>query len=312
MSRTLKKTLIGLISFLLLGTGICYLFPGLIFNGAVHIYRQWDGLKRYEIEVDNFRWVYLAGGKGDTILFIHGFGGDKDHWLTFLKPFRASYHLVVPDLPGFGESSKDIKTSYDIPAQVERLKRFVDLTGLKSFHLVGISMGGYISAYFAGEYPEMVKSMILMDAAGVKSPIPGYVMKRYQKDKKILIIFKTEHGFDEFMSVVFHHPPFVPPPFKAYFAQKGACNYELYKKILYDMNDSGMYLLETRLQKIKAKTLIIWGANDRIIHPSSVEKFERGIKDNRTVIIDQCGHLAYFEKPEQTKRVCLDFLENLK
>jgi pimeloyl-ACP methyl ester carboxylesterase len=73
----------------------------------------------------------------------------------------------------------------------------------------------------------------------------------------------------------------------------------------------GLNLLEDRLQRIRAETLIIWGANDRILHVSSVEKFEKGLKNSRTVIIDRCGHVPYFEKPGETKRACGDFLSNL-
>ena len=63
---------------------------------------------------------------------------------------------------------------------------------------------------------------------------------------------------------------------------------------------------------VKAKTLIIWGANDRITHVSSVEEFERGLHNSQKVIIDNCGHVPYLEKPEETKRAITKFMRSLQ
>jgi len=293
------------------GVAVYWLFPGVAFECGTHAMRWWAGLDRHEVRVDDHKWVYLSGGKGETILFIHGFGADKDRWGTFLTNFGGSYRLVVPDLPGFGESSRFFSASYDIPSQVKRLNRFVETIGLTGFHLVGISMGGYIAAFYAGEYPKKVKSLALMDALGVKSRIPSYFWQCYRKDGKVFFLYKTPQEFDEFMSVLFYRPPWVPGRIRDYLAEKGALNYDFRKKVLKDMAGCGLNLLEDRLQRIRAETLIIWGANDRIIHVSSVERFQKGLKNSRTVIMDKCGHVPYFEKPGETKRAYGDFLANL-
>ena len=311
MKKLLKRSLIILLSLVLVGEIVYMRAPGALFDSAIQILRWWAGLKRYEVRVDDHRWVYLAGGKGETILFIHGFGADKDRWGTFLSGFSKSYRLIVPDIPGFGENSKIASASYDISSQVKRLNRFVERMGLDSFHLVGISMGGYISAYYASEYPDKVKSLLLMDAAGVRSRLPSYVREYYEKEGKILLLYKTREELEEFLSVVFHRPPWVPGRLKTYFMKKGALQYEFKKKILKDMVSGGMDLLENRLPRIKARTLIVWGANDRIIDVSSVEKFESGLGDSRTVIIENCGHVPYLEKPAETKRAYREFLADL-
>jgi pimeloyl-ACP methyl ester carboxylesterase len=311
MGRVKKSIFVAVMLLVISGVAVYYLFPGVVFESAKHALRWWAGLERNEVRVDDHTWVYLEGGKGEPILFIHGFGTDKDRWGPFLREFRGSYRLVAPDLPGFGENSRVPSASYDIASQVKRLNRFVEKIGLAEFHVVGISMGGYIAAYYAGEYPKKVKSLALMDAAGVKSRIPSYFWQRYKKDGKVFFLYKTPQEFDEFMSALFYRPPWVPGRLKAYLAQKGADHYKFRKKVLEDMARCGLYLLEDRLQRIRAKTLILWGANDRILHVSSVEKFERGLKNSRTVIIDKCGHVPYFEKPKETKRAYRDFLSNL-
>lgn len=307
-----KKSILSVVTLLVLsGVGIYYLFPGAVFESTIRALRWWAGLERNEVRVDDHTWVYLEGGKGEPILFIHGFGTDKDRWGPFLREFRGSYRLIAPDLPGFGENTGVPSASYDIASQVKRLNRFVETIGLSEFHVAGISMGGYIAAYYACEYPKKVKSLALMDAAGVRSRIPSDFRQSYEKEGKVVLLYKTPQEFDEFMSVLFYRPPWVPGRLKAYLARKGADQYDFRRKILEDMARCGLYLLEDRLEKIRAKTLILWGANDRILHVSSVEKFEKGLKNSRTVIIDRCGHVPYFEKPGETKRAYRDFLADL-
>jgi abhydrolase domain-containing protein 6 len=309
MKRGVKIVFAGFIFLILAGWIIYATAPGLIMETATRVLRWYSGLERREVQAGDHRWAYLTGGQGETILFVHGFGADKDRWGPFLRPFADSYRLVVPDLPGFGESSRIASAGYDIPNQVKRLERFVETIGLVRFHLVGISMGGYIAAYYAGEYPERVESLALMAPAGVKARIASEMWRRYEEEGRISLLYKTREQFDEFLSLVFHRPPWIPRRFRDYMAGKGAVNHDFYEKILRDMDRVGLNLLEDRLSKIRAGTLIIWGAEDAILHVSGAERFEKGIRKNRKVIIDNCGHVPYFERPGETTRTLRQFLE---
>ncbi len=104
---------------------------GFILDCAKKALRWQAGLRRHTIQVDDHGWVYLEGGKGETILFVHGFGMEKDGWGLFPKAFSRAYHLVLPDLPGFGENSRSESVAYDVPSQVKRLNRFAESLGLK-------------------------------------------------------------------------------------------------------------------------------------------------------------------------------------
>jgi len=311
MSRLIKGILI--VMLVLIGSGgvLYYAFPGFILESAKHTLRFWAGLERRDVQVDDHQWVYLDGGKGETILFVHGFGAEKDRWGTFLPAFSKSYRLIVPDLPGFGENSRVPTARFDIPSQVKRLSRFIEAIGLDKFHVVGISMGGYISAYYASEHPEKVKSLCLLDAAGVDSPMPSDLWRQYRKDGKIPFLYRTTDEFNGLMRLLFYRPPWLPDRFKDYVVQQGDRDYDFREKILREMVEGGMNLLESRLPKIQARTLIIWGANDRIVHVSSVEKFQEGLRNSQTVILDQCGHIPYFEKAKETRRAYRHFLAGL-
>ena len=173
-------------------------------------YRLWGRMALREVAVDGLRWSYLDGGRGEVILFVHGFGADKYRFGPLMPGLSRTRRVVAPDLPGFGESTRSTTLAYDIPSQVARLARFADALGLERFHLVGLSMGGYVSAYYAAEYPQRVLSLALIDAAGVRSPIPSYMVRRFEADETILLLYRNRRQFDELLSALFYRPPWIP------------------------------------------------------------------------------------------------------
>src|SRR6185312_4075249 len=104
----------------------------------------------------NTRWSYYEGGDGPTIVLLHGFASSKEVWLPVAKLLTPHFHLIIPDLPGWGESSRNADAGYDIDAQASRLDAFVQALRLQRFVLVGHSMGGAIAGVYAAGHPEHV------------------------------------------------------------------------------------------------------------------------------------------------------------
>jgi len=102
----MKKILVACFIVVLLLIGIYFLIPETLFKLAIKAERYSAGLVQKEIQVDDHKIVYLEGGKGQTIVLLHGFGANKDNWTRFAKYLTGNYHLVIPDIPGFGESSQ--------------------------------------------------------------------------------------------------------------------------------------------------------------------------------------------------------------
>ena len=286
-------------------------FPAFTLECMKHGCRWYSGVNRFEVMVDDHRWAYLSGGRGEVILFIHGFGANKDRFGIFLSAFSSRYRVISPDLPGFGENIPAYSKSYDIPSEVTRLNRFVDAIGLDKFHLFGISMGGYVCGYYASEYPDRILSLSLMDSGGIRSRIPSDAWIYYITKGRNVLLYKTPEQVDELISFLFFNPPPIPRHFKKYIAREGERDYALRKKLISDIMDGGLYLLDHRLSEIRAQTLAIWGAEDRMVHRSSVEALEKGIKNFRSVIFKECGHLPFIEKSVETKRSYNQFLESL-
>ncbi|WP_069607617.1 alpha/beta fold hydrolase [Leptospira tipperaryensis] len=276
-------------------------------SSALYYERYQSNLEKKEVQVGSYKWTYLEGGKGETILLIHGFGGDKDNWTRFVRTLTGSYRVVIPDLPGFGENDRKQEDEYSILTQVGRLDEFSKAIGLSKFHIIGNSMGGSISGVYTATYPDKILTLGLLDSAGVKSPIQSELSVHLSKGKNPLVA-NNEEEFDFLMNFIFVKPPTIPSFLKGYFADKSIRNREFNEKIYKEIRTQ-MSALEDRMKLIHARTLIVWGDTDRVIHISSSDVLLKGIQSSTRVILKDCGHSPMLERPTETAEVYAKFLK---
>ena len=79
------------------------------------------GLTTRTVTVGEQRWVYDEGGAGETLVLVHGFAGSRQDWYPMLRFLPRRYRLVIPDLPGWGDSGRDPAGDYGARAQADRL-----------------------------------------------------------------------------------------------------------------------------------------------------------------------------------------------
>ncbi|TGM57902.1 alpha/beta fold hydrolase [Leptospira adleri] len=299
-----------LVFALLLFVGVSISFhscTSALVSSALYYERYQSNLEKKEIQVGAYKWTYLEGGKGETILLIHGFGGDKDNWTRFVRTLTDSYHVVIPDLPGFGENDRKPEDEYSILTQVSRLDEFTKSIGIDKFHIIGNSMGGSISGVYAATYPDKILTLGLLDSAGVQSPTPSELSMHLSKGKNPLVA-NNEEEFDFLLNFVFVKPPSIPSFLKGYFAEKSIRNREFNEKIYKDLR-SRISVLEERMKQIHARTLIVWGDTDRVIHISSSDVLLKGIHNSTRVILKECGHSPMLERPTETAGIYAKFLK---
>jgi pimeloyl-ACP methyl ester carboxylesterase len=302
-----------------LAIGTYFLFPETLFNIAVKAERYAAGLDRKDIQVDDHRIVYLEGGKGQTIILLHGFGANKDNWTRFAKYLTGSYHLVIPDIPGFGESSQMREATYDAENQLRRIDRFAEVLRLERFHMAGNSMGGMLAAMYGAKYPGKVSTLALLAPGGVKSPKMSEMAIMMQKGLNPLLTGSDE-DFDELIRLCFVRPPAMPSRFKKVFALDAVARRDFNRKIMEDMQWShadGLpspmeNYLEPYLPQIQAPVLIIWGDTDRILDAGGVAVLERNLKDYKTVIMRDTGHIPMMEYPQETAAHFINYLSGRK
>src|SRR5690348_6148670 len=117
MLRRRLKFLAWLVALLAIVLGGSYLFAPQWLMRAGHLREAMAAkLETHSVQVGDTRWSYYEGGEGPTIVLLHGFAGDKDVWLPVAALLSAHFHLVIPDLPGWGESSRVAQGNYDVDA----------------------------------------------------------------------------------------------------------------------------------------------------------------------------------------------------
>lgn len=306
----MKRKLIVVILIVLLVPAIIYFaFPEVLLNLATTIEIKSAGLTEKSIKVGNHNIVYLEGGKGETILLLHGFGGDKSHWVRFAKSLTPTFQVVIIDLPGFGESSKIESESYTIANQVERLDRIVNALGLNKFHLAGNSMGGAIAGKYTVDFPDKVLSLGFFNTGGLNTcPDKSELTKLLENGENPLLV-ETPEDFDALLKFSFVKPPPIPKPIKIYLTEQAILSKSFNEKVFKDF-EQDTYSLEPDLAKIEVKTLILWGDTDRLIHVSCTKILEQGLPNHKMVIMKNCGHCPMIERPEEAATHYLGFLKS--
>jgi pimeloyl-ACP methyl ester carboxylesterase len=273
----------------------------------IGVERFTSGLKRSVIQVGDHRVVYSEGGHGETIVLLHGFGASADSWNHFAKPLTKRYHVIAPDQPGWGASTRIESASYGYPAQVERLHQFLSALGLKRVHLVGHSMGGFIASAYAARYPGEVITLGLIAPHGMVEPEQSELFGDVAKGDNWLVASSYQE-FDRLLNNVFARRPYAPKAVVRYLADHAIRNAAKSVKIFAEMQTNDPPLAE-RLPNIKAPALIIWGDQDRVLHVSCADLFRQGIKNSELMIIPGSGHMPLIENARQCATAWLKFVE---
>jgi pimeloyl-ACP methyl ester carboxylesterase len=233
----------------------------------------------------------FEAGEGRPLVFLHGVGG-----LTEDSPFLAAlarrWRVFAPLLPGYGdsESAEDLR---DMLAVTLHSFDVVDALELDRPILVGHSMGGMIAAEMAAVAPREVERLGLIAPAGLwldAHPVPD-------------LFSKLPH---ELPALLFHDPEFGErvltagadlndPKFLEAFIIRNTRQLAMAGKLLFPIPDRG---LTERLYRIRAKTVIIWGEDDRVIAPAYGEAFCTGIAGADLIRIPEAGHMVIVEQPE--------------
>ena len=164
----------GVLSALILAVlGFGYARPVTVFEGWAALRLRLSGVRSAHVQAGPYRLRYLEAGTGPPLVLVHGLGSSATQdWGRLIAPLGRRYHVYAPDLPGFGESERPAAADYSIPMQVEAVRAFMQAIGVGRARVAGISMGGWIVSRLAGEHPEMVERLVVVDAAGMRPERP--------------------------------------------------------------------------------------------------------------------------------------------
>ena len=296
MRLFLRAGLALLLAVVLVAGAIRYVFPQLALSIALDVEHWRVGLVKREVTLpDGLTISYLEGGRGADLLLLHGFGADKDNFLLIAPFLESHYHLIVPDLVGFGESSHPADADYSPAAQAERMRAFAKALGLKSLHLGGSSMGGQIALSWAAAHPHDVQSLWLLDPGGLWSAPESEPARTMHESGKNPLLVSSEDDFAALIDLSMDHPALPLPRFlQDAMARRRIANRPLEERIQQQARADS---LEQRIDGLHVETLVVFGADDKLINPQTAQLLKKLLPSAHVVIMPGVGHLPALEAP---------------
>ena len=280
--------------------------------------RAWAGLTSKTVHVGEVTWSYSEGGSKDkpTLLLIHGLDTNRDSWNQVAHMLTQNYHVVIPDLPGSGNTKVPLDFDFSIPNLSEQLRLFVETTRIQNnLHVAGHSLGGSVALFYASEYNFDTKSLFLMGASGIFQSNHTQYAKNPIYLKQLLVAQPGDLNF--VMKKAMVNQPFIPEVRKKLQEQMLiAQSTEMSKVItqIYKLNQQyTISSFKNLLKSIDAPTLILWGKQDQIVNFEVANELKSSIRRaQQPIILNNVGHMPILEAPERVTQSYLDFLSKLQ
>jgi pimeloyl-ACP methyl ester carboxylesterase len=266
-------------------------------------------LEKHSVQAGDTRWVYYEGGSGPTIVLLHGFDANKEVWLQTAKILTPHFHLIIPDLPGWGESSRQADASYNVDAQAARFDSFVQALRLQRFVLVGHSMGGAIAGVYAAAHPDHVAELALLDAFGLKQQENAF--DREALGGKDPFVFNDRAGFDRATALAFEKPLDLPGRFIDVLIRRNQHDRAFIERVFNALREPSQYLaLQHRLDQLTMPVLGLWCHDDKIVDFSALDSLRNGLTHASAIstsTLNGCNHMPMLEKSAETAQILTGF-----
>jgi 3-oxoadipate enol-lactonase len=248
-------------------------------------------------------------GTGTPVLLIHGFPFSGRMWAGQLNTLAKAAHVLVPDLPGFGDSPAP-NGSPSVEQYAEDCFAVLDaLDIMEPVVIGGLSMGGYIALAAARLMPLRVRGLILASTRAGADSAEG----KANRDKTIAQVREqgasvvSEAMYPKFLSPGnYEAKPEVAAELKAIMSGATPEGVIAALSAMRDRPDSTETLADLHMP-----VLIIHGRDDAVIPPSEAEMMSKAIPNNELVIIEKSGHLLNLEQPDEFNRITAKFLAKL-
>lgn len=286
------------------------LWPGPLARLFMAIERRQGRLAVRRIESGNIRWHMLEGGHGEPLVLLHGFNGDGYHFTRVAQRLGAHFRVLVPDLPGFGQTDFEGELDYRVEVQADRVLALLDELAIERFYLGGSSMGGYVACAMARKAPERVHALWLLNPGGLQTaPLSPLFEVVYQGGDNALVV-RDRKDFRRLMDYCFVRPPWLPGPLARSLADRASRHTQRAEQV-FDAVRFHSTPLEELADGLDIPTLVVWGQADQVLHPDGLKILDEHMPNARTLLLPATGHLPMIESPRKTAEAWISFAESI-
>lgn len=268
------------------------------------------------VQAGRFKVRYLTAGAIESpVILLHGLGASSEIWMHNIDALALQYRVYAPDLVGFGKSERP-ETPLTPYAYTQFIYDFMNALGIGKAGLVGSSFGGGIALLTAVMYPEKVEKLVVVGSAGFGREIAWTLRAMSLPFIGEMLSYPSRHGVRTFFRQAVYNPAVITSSFVnlyyAYFRSPGFREYLLkLVRMMVDIHGAKAEVVGPiiwNLRDITQPTLILWGDRDRIIPVEQAYFGKRKIRGSELHIFKDCGHIPFYERPEDFNKITREFL----
>lgn len=246
---------------------------------------------------------------GSTVVLLQGSGPGANGWSNFrhnIEPLRAAGHrVIVPDLLGFGYSSKPTGLDYTLDLFVSTTLELLDALDVRDCVLVGNSLGGAVSIGICLARPGLVKKLVVMGCGGIETTETYFKMPGIQKMVSGFVGGEINPTWLRgILQMLSHDPRHVTDELVA---ERFAILKLMPKDVLGRMRIPD---LSPRLPELTLPILGFWGVEDQFCPASSALKLTAACPQSEIVMYSRVGHWVMIERAEEFNRHVIHFLSS--
>lgn len=288
---------------------------GVAFLAATSGMQPPQGLAFRRVETESGTLSVVEAGEGEPVILVHGLGATKISFLTTtIALATAGFRTISVDLPGFGDSVKPLLAPYHPPFFARAIVDLMDALAIDRAHVIGNSMGGRVALELGLRYPDRVRKLGLI--------APSLAWKRERPWAPFVRLLRPELGLVQasprwVIEGVVHR--IIPEAasgwvhagvdefLRAYLTPRGRVAFYAAARNIYLEEPHGSKGFWTRLERLQAPCLFVWGRLDRLV-PIGFARHVADVLPAAEQIYLDCGHVPQLERPLETHTALESFL----
>jgi pimeloyl-ACP methyl ester carboxylesterase len=267
------------------------------------------------IELDGYSIAYTSSGEGEVVLLVHGITTYSFIWRKIVPLLDQKYRVLTIDLPGCGNSSKQLERKYSIKNHAHLLKSFVEKLGIEKFHLVGHDVGGGACQIFAVHYPELLYDLTLINTVAYDFwPVQPIIAMRTPIIRQFAMATLDFGALRMIVRRGLYHPEALTTELMDHFwaPMKTREGRKAFLHFAASLDNNDLTEISDALRKLSLPVLIIRGDGDPYLSGLIAEKLAENIPESILVKIATGGHFIQEDEPQLIAEEMLQFFQRQK